>query len=64
MGIFDKAKEALGEHADKASEGVAQLGDLADDRTGNQYTEQIDQGENVVVDHLDGTGNADTPGQH
>jgi antitoxin protein of toxin-antitoxin system len=63
MGIFDKAKEALGEHADKVTEGVAKLGDLADDKTGNQYTEQIDQGENLVTDHLDGTGSRDTPGQ-
>ncbi|HYP46860.1 MAG TPA: antitoxin [Propionibacteriaceae bacterium] len=48
MGIFDKAKDALGDHP----EVVDKAGDFVDDKTGNKYTSQIDQGETFVEGHL------------
>ena len=61
MGIFDKAKDAIGDHPDQVDQGISKAGDLADDKTGNKYTEKIDQGENLVKDHVDDLGGADNP---
>jgi hypothetical protein len=52
MGIFDKAKEVLGDHTDKVDEGIAKAGDYADERTGNKYSDKIDQTEALAKDHV------------
>ena len=51
MGIGDKfdemkskAKDALGQHGDKVDEGVDRAGQFADERTGGQHSERIQQG--------------------
>lgn len=60
MGIFDKAKDAVSEHLDKADEGIAKVGDLADEKTGNKYSDKIDQGEDLAKDRLgDYVGDSD-----
>lgn len=38
----DKAKDLLSEHQDKVDEGTQQAGDFVDEKTGGQYSEQID----------------------
>jgi hypothetical protein len=66
MGIFDKAKDALSEHKDKVDEGIGKLGDLVDEKTGDKYTSQVDQGEALAKDrlgdYLGGGENANEPG--
>jgi hypothetical protein len=52
MGIFDKAKDALGDHGDTVDKGIDRAGDMADDKTGGKYTEQIDRGEDMAGDYL------------
>jgi hypothetical protein len=40
----NKAKDALGQHGDKVDEGVDRAGKFADERTGGQHSERIQQG--------------------
>ena len=53
MGIFDKAKEALGEHREHAHTGIDKVGDLLDERTGGKYAEHVDKGQRVAGEKLD-----------
>lgn len=57
MGIFDKAKDlatqAVDQHGEQVGQGIDQAGAFADEKTGGKYTEQINQGEQVVKDQLD-----------
>jgi hypothetical protein len=56
MGIFDKAKDALGDNPDQGESGIDRTADFADDRTGGAHTEQISSGadpaEEKVADYL------------
>ena len=53
MGIFDKAKEALGEHSEHVDTGVERAGDFVDDKTGGKYADQVDQGQTVASEKLE-----------
>lgn len=53
MGIFDKAKDMLGEHNAEADQAIDKVADLADEKTGGQHTEQIDQAAEEVKRQLD-----------
>jgi hypothetical protein len=53
MGIFDKAKDALGDNIEQVDAGIDKAADFVDDKTGNKYTEQIDQGAEFVKDKLE-----------
>jgi hypothetical protein len=57
MGMFDnlkdKATEAVDEHGDKIGEGLDKAGEFADEKTGGQYGEKIDQGTDMAKDQLD-----------
>ncbi|GAA1339837.1 antitoxin [Saccharothrix algeriensis] len=51
MGIGDKfdelknkAKDALGQHGDKAEQGVDRASGVVDERTGGKHSEQVQQG--------------------
>ncbi|MFC9690525.1 antitoxin [Kribbella sp. NPDC056951] len=59
MGIFDKAKDALGEHGDKVDEGIDKAGDLADEKTGGEHADKIDQGQEFAKDRLGSLGGDD-----
>ena len=52
MGIFDKAREALHEHADKIDGVVDKVADEADQRTGGQHSANIDRGADLAKDQL------------
>ena len=54
MGIFDKAKDALSGQEDKVDAAVEKAGDMVDEKTGDKYTEQVDQGQEMVRDKLGG----------
>jgi hypothetical protein len=59
MGIFDKAKDALGNNIEQVDAGIDKAADFVDDKTGNKYTEQIDQGAEFVKDKLEDFANGD-----
>lgn len=40
--LGDKAKELIGDHADKVEDGVDKAADLIDEKTGGKYTDKID----------------------
>jgi hypothetical protein len=53
MGIFDKAKDALGDNIEQVDAGIDKAADFVDDKTNNKYTDQIDQGAEFVKDKLE-----------
>ncbi|GAA3642464.1 antitoxin [Microlunatus ginsengisoli] len=53
MGIFDKAKDMIGDHNDQVDQAIDKAADLADQKTGGQYTEQIDQSAEQIKEQLD-----------
>lgn len=53
MGIFDKAKDALGEHSEQVDGGIDKVGDAVDDRTGGKYAGKVDQGQGFAKNQLD-----------
>jgi len=57
MGLLDKAKDLVAGNKDKVKDGIDKAADLADDTTGNQHTDKIeDVAEKAkdAVDKLDG----------
>jgi hypothetical protein len=52
MGIFDKAKDALSGQEAKVDAGIDKAGDMVDERTGDNYVEQVDQGQEMAKDKL------------
>jgi hypothetical protein len=52
MGIFDKAKDAMSGQQDKVDAGVEKSGDMVDEKTGDKYTEHVDQGQEMAKDKL------------
>jgi MT0933-like antitoxin protein len=62
MGIFDKAKDVLSGQQDKVDAGVEKAGDVVDEKTGDKYTEHVDQGQELAKDRLrDLTGDQPEP---
>ena len=60
MGLFDKAKELAGQHADKVEQAIDKVADVVDEKTGGKYADQIDKGaeaaKGFVGDEGDGPG--------
>jgi hypothetical protein len=52
MGIFDKAKDAIGEHSEQSDGGIDKAGDFVDEKTEGKYVEQVDQGQEMAKDRL------------
>lgn len=52
--ITDKAKGLLEEHADKVDDGIDKAAELADDKTGGKYSDQIDTAADKLKDVLPG----------
>ena len=46
MGIFDKAKDLVGDHNAEVDQAIDKTAEMADEKTGGQYTEQIDRARN------------------
>lgn len=60
MGIGDfveKAKDLAADNADKVKDGIEQAGDIADEKTGAEYSDKIDQGEEAAKGYVDGLDN-------
>lgn len=62
MGIFDKAKDAMGEHGEQLDAGIEKAGDFVDERTDSKYVDQVDQGQEMAKEKLR-KGSADQPEQ-
>lgn len=60
MGIFDKAREALQEHADKIDPVVDRLADEADQRSGGTHRANIDRVADLAKDKLGDRAGGDT----
>ncbi|MGZ0147828.1 antitoxin [Kribbella sp. WER1] len=60
MGLFDemkdKAEELAKDHPDQVNEGLEKAGDFVNEKTGNKFGDQIEQGENFARDQLGGQG--------
>ncbi|WOQ18475.1 antitoxin [Raineyella sp. W15-4] len=58
MSMFDQARDAAQKFAqdnpDKVREAVQRVGEEVDQRTGNKFTDQIDQAEQTIADRLAG----------
>jgi hypothetical protein len=57
MGIgdfVDKAKDLAAENKDAVKEGIDKAGDLVDEKTGGEYSDQIEKGEETAKDFVDG----------
>jgi hypothetical protein len=52
MSIVDKVKEMLGQHSNKAEQGIDKTGDRIDEKTGGKHGEQVDQGQERAKDYL------------
>jgi hypothetical protein len=52
MGIFDKAKDAMSGQQDKVDAGVEKAGDMVDEKTGDKYTEHVDQDQEMAENRL------------
>jgi hypothetical protein len=63
MGIFDKAKDAMGEHGEQVGRRHREgRGDFVDERTDSKYVDQVDQGQEMAKEKLR-KGSADQPEQ-
>jgi hypothetical protein len=52
MGIFDKAKDALGDNPDKVESAIDKAADFLNDRTGGGHTDQISSGADLAKDRV------------
>jgi MT0933-like antitoxin protein len=46
--FMEKAKDMASEHDEQVDQGLNKVGDVADERTGGKYGEQIDKGVDVA----------------
>ncbi|WUH96724.1 antitoxin [Spirillospora sp. NBC_00431] len=53
MSIVDKVKQMLGQHSDKAREGVEKAGDKFDERTGGKYSDKVDKAQDKAGEYID-----------
>ena len=53
MGIFDKAKDLVGEHEDQVKKGIDKVADIADERTGGKHGEKIESAADKAKDAVD-----------
>jgi hypothetical protein len=57
--IKDKVQGLVDDHGDKAGDELGKAGDLVDERTGGQHSEQIDGGVEHAKSALDGLDGRD-----
>ncbi|MFG2771519.1 antitoxin [Streptomyces sp. NPDC048350] len=53
MGIMDKLKGMMGQHSDKAQQGVDRGGDMIDHKTGGKHAGQVDQAQQKAQEYID-----------
>jgi hypothetical protein len=50
---FSKGKKAAAENKDAVKDGIEKTGDMVDDKTGGQYSEHVDKGQDAAKDFVD-----------
>ena len=58
-----KAEELAKEHPDQVKQGVEKAGQVADEKTGGQHSDQIDKAEQAAEDRLTGGSDQGGPDQ-
>jgi hypothetical protein len=53
MGLMEKVKGMFGGHEAQAKSGVDKAADVADDKTGGKYSDQIDMGADKAKEGID-----------
>jgi MT0933-like antitoxin protein len=56
MGIrdwFSKGKQAAADNKEAVKDGIENTGDMVDDKTGGEFSEQVDQGQDMAKDFVD-----------
>ncbi len=61
MGLFDKAKELAGQHADKVEDAIDKAADLVDEKTGGKYGDKIDKGAEAAKGYVGDEGGQEPP---
>lgn len=61
MGFLDKAKDLLGQNADKVDAAIDKAGDILDEKTQNKYSETVDKVQDAAKQAVDKLG--DQPSQ-
>ncbi|MGK5556210.1 antitoxin [Actinomadura kijaniata] len=54
MSFADKVKGMLGQHSDKAEQGVEKAGDMLDERTGGKHADKVDMAQDKARDYIEG----------
>ena len=57
VGFLDDAKKLVDEHDEQVDTAIEKAGDLADDKTGGKYADQIDKAQDFAEEK---TGDGDT----
>lgn len=52
IGIFDKAKDLAEDHPEQVDKAVEKAGDMADEKTGAEHSDQIDRAQQKVREFL------------
>ena len=52
--FIDKAKTMMSGNKDKMKDGVEKAADMADEKTGGKFSDQIDKGEETAKDFVEG----------
>ncbi len=58
MDIVEQIKGVAADHETEIADGIDNIGDFVDDKTGGQYAAQVDQAQSFLKDQLGGA--ADT----
>ncbi|HEY5890480.1 MAG TPA: antitoxin [Acidimicrobiia bacterium] len=53
---FKKGKDTAADNKDTVKEGIDKTADMADDKTGGEYSKQIDTGADKAKEVVDGLG--------
>ena len=63
MSVFDNMKDQVSkqvdEHGEQIGDGVDKAGDFVDEKTGGQYADKVDQGQEGLTNALDGLDGQD-----
>ena len=59
MGILDYLGDLAKQHEDRIEQGIEQVGNTIDDKTGGKYAGQVDQAQNFANEQLDKLTGAD-----
>jgi hypothetical protein len=54
MGIFDKAKDLIGDHEEAIKDGVDKAADVVADKVGEGHADKVEQGAEKLKDVIDG----------